>query len=360
MAAELSLRFIEVIRPSYTEEVIREVANSDGAWSVPDPILGVRGIPARSQQVQNRDYAYRVENDHLGFPNAEPWPEKVDLVFLGDSLLIGSGIGRERSFPALVGQALPDLGVVNLGLPGASPEHQLRIFERFVSPFRPRIVLACLWVASDIENGRVFEAWLATDRSRGYEEFRREVYPELQREQAASIPSPPFRLKRFLWSLPYQTFLMREARYLLEPWQRGLVHEVTWQDGSRLVLERRKQLYLAETSIEGEAGAGIREVFFGPLEQLRRSVADSGGQMVVVLIPSKEELFAAPDGPRVLRLVSQVRSQLTTMDLPVIDLYDPIRKEGERSAPYFPYDIHLNERGSRAAAAAIEAWLERR
>src|SRR3970040_816060 len=80
-------------------------------WSVPDDEIGFLGRPLRHAAIETIDYSYTSESDEYGFANAGPWPERADIVFLGDSLLTGAG------------------------------------------------VVACLYVASDVDNAKHFDAW---------------------------------------------------------------------------------------------------------------------------------------------------------------------------------------------------------
>src|SRR5262245_24745876 len=63
-------------------------------WSVPHDELGYLTKPNRKDLIQTLDFKYVAESDSHGFPNWDPWPEKADIVILGDSLVTGSGIGR--------------------------------------------------------------------------------------------------------------------------------------------------------------------------------------------------------------------------------------------------------------------------
>jgi hypothetical protein len=85
LAGELALRAFPQLMPRQWK--IRYFGAKAGLTFkvVPDTELGFLHSPDR-------------HTDHLGFGNAEPWPERPAMVFLGDSIL-GANIGSEQSFP---------------------------------------------------------------------------------------------------------------------------------------------------------------------------------------------------------------------------------------------------------------------
>ena len=128
---------------------------------LPDAELGYVLPPNLDQTIESIDFTSKRTTDSRGFPNPGPWPAQADMVFLGDSLLVGAGVGVSNGFVALLDAALEDRTILNLGNPGAGPERQLRIFQRHGIEVAPRLVVAGLYLASDIEGDQQFRAWLA-------------------------------------------------------------------------------------------------------------------------------------------------------------------------------------------------------
>ena len=77
----------------------------------------------------------------------------------------------------------------------------------------------------------------------------------------------------------------------------------------------------------------------------------------MVLIPSKEEAFIAPNGGKLLRLVNEVKQGLKENEISVLDLYEPMRHAS--SAPFFAHDIHMNRTGNKIAADQIAEWIQK-
>ena len=111
----------------------------------PDPELGATLAPSRRDRVQTLDFTYTLQTDHAGFPNPEPWPSRVDVAVLGDSLLDGPGVGMEGQFTTLLQQRLGDRTVWNFALPGGGTGHDYLIYRRYAEPLQPKLVVAVLW-----------------------------------------------------------------------------------------------------------------------------------------------------------------------------------------------------------------------
>jgi hypothetical protein len=110
------------------------------------------------------------ETDSRGFPNPEPWPSRASLVFLGDSVAFGYGVGVRESFPHVIG-ALLSTPVVNLALAGAGPSRQAAVYQKFGIGLRPRHVVACVY-AVDFGNDQRFDTWIRRGRTDDYNDLR--------------------------------------------------------------------------------------------------------------------------------------------------------------------------------------------
>ena len=95
-------------------------------------------------------------------------------MFLGDSLLsgVGVGVGIAGQFTTLVSDLLPGTSIVILELPVSSPEHLFPIFRRFGAPLHPKIVFACLYVASDVDTAKHSYAGQKAGQQWVYDDFR--------------------------------------------------------------------------------------------------------------------------------------------------------------------------------------------
>jgi hypothetical protein len=357
-AAEIVLRLYPDLRPSRTQDQIKalQASNVSADWFVADEELGFLGAPARRQMVTTPDYQFLSENDSQGFPNREPWPRHADIVFLGDSLIIGTGVGIDKQFTTLLANRYPDIRIVNLGLPGASPQQQLGIFRRYGRTLAPRLVVATLYVASDVDNAVHYQGWLKSGKQQNYNEYR--LSYGIKQGKAAESNQP---LGERIWSETKKKLrrlaIVEELKYIVRVWWKGQVDEIRYPDGTQALLSIRAQGALAG-GLNQDAYEGIEDSFFGALEELDREVQSHNARLVVLLIPSKEETFAYQSSyPDVLNTIKQVRARLGAMGLTFIDVYQRIRTAAEARNPYFSRDIHLNAFGNELVADELAQWL---
>ena len=134
---------------------------------------------------------------------------------------------------------------------------------------------------------------------------------------------------------------------------------VPFPAGDTLFLSVRVQHALAQGLDRGDT-PNLRQVFFDPLTELQRKVETGGGRFVVVLLPSKEEIYGADAFPAVLRTWREAKRELSTRGIPFIDLYPAFRLGKPEPPAFFPTDIHFTARGNRIIADSIAAWARAR
>ncbi|MBK7167693.1 MAG: hypothetical protein IPH83_00080 [Gammaproteobacteria bacterium] len=268
-------------------------------------------------------------------------------MFLGDSLLTGAGVGVGNGFVALLDAALADRTILNLSNPGAGPERQMRIFQRYGVEVAPRLVVACLYLASDIEGDQQFRAWLADSQGMEYNRFRLSF---ARRQGARSANNFMRRLEYnplFLWlQSVVEPRLWGDSRF---------AHRLKMPDGNELFFGRDKvrfarQKYSGDEKPLLDVSAAV--------ESLQKLAITNGAKLAVVLIPSKEELFAVDQGSQSSGAAAIVRSQLRKLDIPVLDLYPILVERAATKTPYFTSDIHLNAYGNEVVADALLQWPE--
>ena len=366
LVLEVSLRLFPEMRPSQAQTRIDSLFRIDMSvepfW-VDDAALGYRVQPFRDDTIETIDFSYRRQTDKFGFANAE-WPDRADVAVIGDSLLSGVGVGIEGQVTTVMENRLPGTTVVNLNLSGASPQHLLRMYRTYAADLQPEVVVAVLYVASDIDNAKHFDVWNRVGTHWGYNEFRAHHYLDaleeltgsrkqasVQRTAASSSSGPRQILRRVINA----SVVGKELLYVTDPLRRGVLHKVVFPDSSVIHLYERFQNRL-------RAGIGtdyppIEGVFFRPLEELRDTVASDGARLVLALIPSKEELYVHPGETGHLNLLDEVRAGLDGLDIEILDLYPAVDAVSIETAPFFPHDIHFSAAGNEAVGAAIADWL---
>ncbi len=316
---------------------------------VADDYLGFRLPAHREEVVETLDFTFRRVTGADGFPVLGPWPQRADIVFLGDSLLLGEGVGLEGSFVARIDRALADKRVVNLGNPGAGPARQYRIFERYGLALQPELVVACLYLAADLENDTHFHAWLEDPSLRDYNEFRLSYNRRMDQRPQGHIGRRLERHPLYSW-----------AQSFVEPllWGKHRIpHRVTFDDGSVLFLKRQKVQFARAAYGGGEADLVRLIATLGRLETL---VDKNGGELVVMLIPSKEELYGNGQKQAVVNASRRLQGKLLDLGLAYLDLQPVLQQVGSQRPVFFRRDIHLNDLGNEIAAAAFLQWADTR
>ena len=79
--------------------------------------------------------------------------------------------------------------------------------------------------------------------------------------------------------------------------------------------------------------------------RLREFVQQQGAELLVMFIPSREELFGVPESVANLNVVTRTRQRLEAAGFAVLDLYPPLRRGATAKTPFFPNDIHLTKVG---------------
>ena len=352
IAGEVLLRVIPGIAPAAHDP--SEIAEQIKAQSMlgkttyaPHPELGALLAPSLHEAIETLDFTYTLRTDHVGFPNAEPWPDHVNVAVLGNSLLIGPGVGIDGQFTTLLQHRLNGRTVLNLGLPGGGTGHEHLAYRRYVAPLRSELVIAVVGVAWDIDNTLHFARWQTEPPGTDFTEYR------------SGFGEKPQTSWEVVKGHLARSHLVRAGYGSIKPLFNGtpLLEQVTFANGDTTFLSARAQRRLAQ-GMERPGAPDLRAIFFGPLDQLRTEVGAAGGRLVVALLPSKEELYGAEAFPAVLRSVEEVKAELEARQLPILDLYPAFRELGRQKSPFYRADIHLNELGNQIVADTIAGWIE--
>jgi lysophospholipase L1-like esterase len=333
--------------PSEIAQQIKAQSQLGRLVYAPHPELGALLAPSLHDAVETHDFSYTLRTDHAGFPNADPWPDQVDVAVLGDSLLIGPGVGLEGQFTTLLQDRLNGRTVLNLGLPGGGTEHEHLVYRRYVEPLQPELVIAVVGVAWDIDNTLHFERWRAEPPGTDFTEFRFSY---------GETSQTPWELTK---SYLARSRLVRAGYGSIKPLFNGtpMLDEIMFANGDTIFLSAPTQRRLAR-GMDHPGALTLGETFFGALDQLRTDVGAAGARFVIALLPSKEEIYGAEAFPAVLRPVEEVKAELEARQLPILDMYPAFREFGREKPPFYRADIHLNQLGNQIVADTIAGWIE--
>jgi lysophospholipase L1-like esterase len=306
--------------------------------TLPDPYLGYAFPPNHVDRIarSSGDFAFTFTTDEHGFRNPSPWPERADIVVLGDSMAFGYGVDDDQTWTALLADRLPGSRIINLGFPGAGPQQYLRSYERFGQALQPALVLLCLFPGNDLDNARRFDEWLKAGAGSDYRRWH---------EDAGDTG-----VRRRLWGLLTQSYvitLLRDARRKVLSRVTG--RTIDFPDGGRLQLV--PSLY---ADIEMTPDDPNFRLVLETVEQTRALAERNDSQFLVLLMPTKEEVYLAlldePSVPAVAPLIAA----FDAAGIPYLDPTPHLQasaRRGERL--YFEVDGHPNAAGYRLIADVV-------
>jgi lysophospholipase L1-like esterase len=324
----------------------------------PDPVVGAIMLPNQHVLNKSLDYTYTLQTDHHGFVNRDPWPERMDVAVLGNSLIVGAGVGLEGVFTTLLERKFPGRSFINLGVPGGGTGMYQRLYERFAQPRSPKLVVATLWPVWEVDNTMKFAHWVRDKSSENFTEYRFN-YGKEHPAPASTSAQPKARdrggIAGALWSsaLVRACYLTAKALTTHSPY----LQTVSFKSGETLNLSMREQIRLAKGFKRPEE-PHMEQVFTEPLEQMRNEVQAEGGRLLVVLVPSREEIYGTDSAPQVLKMIDAVKPLLESRKLTVLDLYPLFRERGKDRSPFFEREMHLNAYGNQVLADGIGAWIQ--
>jgi len=314
---------------------------------IADAELGFVLPPNLQQTIGTWDFTFVRVTDASGFPNPGSWPGHADMVFTGDSLLTGDGVGVDRIFVSLADASLKDQTIINLGNPGAGLERQRLIYDRYGASLAPSLVIAALYAAADLSNDRHFFAWRKNPLGMEYNEFRLE-YGHRTEPPAGEIE------RRF-------------DRGMIYNWVQSVIEPLLW-DARRIRHRRRmpdgQELYFERKGVKVAKGVLAADdpdlvALSASLDRFRERVTAQGAVFAVMLIPSKEEVFAIEQPPPLGSPITRIKALLDAKGIAYLDLYPIVAASAEHATPYFQRDIHLNRYGNEIVAEAFVEWYAR-
>jgi lysophospholipase L1-like esterase len=297
------------------------------------------------------DFEVEHNTDAVGFRNRDPWPMPADIVVLGDSLTFGYGVDDQSAWPALLDASLSDLGIVNLGLIGAGPEQYLRVYQTFGAELRPRLVIAAFFPGNDFWDAGKFEEWQSDGAKGNYMVWRnQDGSPEW-----AENPVGAFRLLLLKRSYLYNLALATAKAYRDRESSKPAV--VTLRDGTEL---RMLPGDFEERTAGAERGRREFELVEDAVRRLQDQTRNNGSDLLVVIQPSKEEVYMPLLGAPVRDSSASLRALLEELGVEYLDLLPRFRQQAEGKALFFESDGHPNADGYHLIFESVARHIEDR
>lgn len=340
--AELSLRLFpallgeEAALRVHWAEVAGDTDSRGQELMVDDREVGFLYRPGLEGRIARGDLDFSFRLDGRGFRNPEPWPTPARAVLLGDSMAFGYGAPDGQDWPTRLRERLPGLGLVNLGLIGSGTLQHERIYGRFAAPLQPPLTLLALFAGNDLDDDRAFARWLEQGARGSYRRFRGQGDRWLDGGVVGLVQRT-----HLFW------FATELARGLANR-SRGRTLELA--DGTRLQLVLPRPDAYTSADLDRTVAAVAR---------LRRKVEAGGGRLLVLLMPTKEEVYLPLLGESAASPSAAVGARLAEQGLTTLDLGEALRARATRDGRplYFAIDGHPNSAGQAIIAEAVETWL---
>jgi SGNH hydrolase-like domain, acetyltransferase AlgX len=320
----------------------REIEDRGGLKAVPHEEVAYLMPASVEDEIRAGGMAFTYRTDQHGFRNPSPWPPRADVVILGDSLAFGFGVDDHQSWVSRLGEQLPDLEIVNLGILAAAPQQYLLAYETFGARLKPERVVVALYPPNALGAVHVFDDWMAAGKPERLDLWR------AQRARSGPLAE----IKRALMRSHLITGLYFGAKEIGAP-VRG--RTLRFQDGGRV------RVAPAEIGMAPFARAGHPwfERVIEILLELRAAAARDGSEFLVALFPSKwEALEPLLEGP-VPELTAPFARRFDELGVPYLDLTGILSERAARGERLFlEVDIHPNPEGYRLIAEVIADHLD--
>lgn len=305
------------------------------------PYLGYLFPANHTGRIEREDgeLSFSYTTDEYGFRNPTPWPERADIVVVGDSMAFGYGVEDDETWTALLAEQLPRRRIVNLGLVGAAPQQYLRIYETFGQALRPDLVMFCLFPGNDLAGAEQFDRWLRGGAPESYRSWQR-------------FPSDGTIAVRSVRNVLKHSYL---ATFLLDA-RTGVVSSfdgrtINFADGGRLQLA--PAIYARNEDLAQPDHPSFRLVVKA-VEQTLALATQNGSESLVVLVPTKEEVYLPLLDEQPPVATAPFAEHFREARIPYLDLtpyFQSAAREGERL--FFEVDGHPNAAGYRLMARVV-------
>lgn len=351
---------------------------------VKDPVLGLKLAP------------HALGHDANGFRN-DAVPQKVDIVALGDSQTWGVNVERQGAWPQQLSK-ISGRSVYNMGLGGFGPV-QYRVLTPQALVLSPKIIVVGLYLGNDI-----YDAYQMAYHYEAHRALRSNSAGDLSvdtvgdRANAFWNEEKQFHANYGRASFSGWSFWLREHLALgrvlnrtgLWPGSQDIDYEIDkrWAEahpdhgavchdaGRETVLTTAYRLAGLDLD-EPRIAEGLR-ITKDLLTQIQRDVDAKQVKLIVLLLPTKETVYATaqsgrtggrigldPTYSRLVEMESRIRGELysscDTKRIQCIDALPSLRSALERGERIYPTttESHPNARGYFVIASAVNENLSR-
>lgn len=342
---ELVLRLFSGLLPTEIEQQLLQADPRN--QGVGHPYIGHLHKPNNTFILSGRDFRAAHHTDGHGFRNGWPWPERAEIVALGDSVTFGQAVEDEQAWPAIIARSLPRSRVINLGLIGAGGQQYLRVYETFGTKLHPKVVLVGFFLRNDFWDDELFDRWAKLNVGIRYMVWRNFGRPKkvgFNADHPVASILGTLQWKAHLWaSTSYLYNLLLYVRGNARKLVPSEVKVFQSANGSRL------ELLPGDFASKTRGAQPDRREFQLTVQALQRidSLAkENGAHTLVILQPSKEEVYLPLLGDPLPDPTGPLRAELKKAGISYLDLAPIFRQRAQAGEKlFFEVDGHPNARG---------------
>ena len=328
---------------------------------VPDDVLRYRIEPATGA------------HDKLGYRNKSV-PDTAEVVAIGDSHTYGISARASESWPGALGR-MTGKTVYNVSLGGYGPAEYLYLMETEALALHPKVIIAGFYLGNDIRDS--FTAVYSVDRWKDMRKPEFESLPETgesEDEEDSSYGLGDWLAgNSVLYRLVSSSFIgddLRQARRIRRGQQIVMLEDE--KSGIRTGFtpdQRLRGLDLGKADVR--EGLRLSLEFFDRMNKLARK---NGIEFIVVIIPTKESVFARyiegnkalPASDKIDYLIENerqadkaVKSYFDKHGIHYVDALGPLSRSAATEQIY-PNNFggHENKSGYRIIAETIKKYLD--
>jgi lysophospholipase L1-like esterase len=349
--SEVALRLAVGLLNPETQQMLRA---DPGNYGVAHPYIGYLHSPNRTIVISGRDFNAGAHVDGLGFRNAWPWPDRADIVVVGDSVAFGYGVEDNEAWPAVLARHDPGTQVIDLALIGGGPQQYQRVYETFGARLRPKLVLVGVFVRNDFWDAQMFDAWEKSGAGGNYL-----VWRDFGKTERLTISlGHPLASLRSVFSAEIYPLIRRSYLYNLfralksaNGEMLGSSRTFTFADGKKLELATSDFMAKSELGVPGTPEFRMTVDAFRRLDEEARA---NGGRALMVFQPGKEEVYLPLLGEQIPDPTLGLRKAFDRLGIDYLDLGPAFRQHaaaGERL--FFEVDGHPNPAGYALIAQLV-------
>jgi tetratricopeptide (TPR) repeat protein len=358
-------------------------ADPEAEPGVLEPALGMGWVPrlgARSSEVSASGDTVWLQISSTGQRGNElpaAMPAELRLLFLGDSVTFGASVPKELTFVSRIGDRLRAHGrqvvAINGGVPGYSTYQELAYYRYVATPLRPDVVVLMFFNGNDFRDNMIHTlggeivspallgGWRPTDDGDTLRSPDSLPDPLSGAPLAVATSGALAALERI--SFAARLFIGRA----------GLLRDRSTADMNRL--DPVSRYYYYEIGLfqqrQDSPFDTARDLALTCLKSLHRQVLDEGAELLVVTLPSRNQVDAEA-WSSVLTDLGVSEGDLGELDLdapdrivgeacrvlgvPVTSLTTTFRNHPDPAALY--HGTHLSPQGHAVVAEQIAAFLE--